>query len=113
MAEIKKRTVPNDPQTRKNNFIVKVWDDKANNGSGDYRPIYILPDATDEIVGGVYLTDTANEKETATSGMTAISPAGVIKALEPYTQFANLQIATHQDMIDVYTKIIYEEYFAK
>lgn len=59
-------------------FVAKVWDQKANNGQGDYRPIYIAPDATDTIQGDVILSDSITDKTSdATTGMTASTPKAV------------------------------------
>ena len=65
-------------ENKKLNFVAKVWDAKANNGVGAYRPIYIAPDATDTIQGDVFLSDEISNKNlNAASGMTAATPKAV------------------------------------
>lgn len=68
-------------ESKKLNFVAKVWDAKANNGVGAYRPIYIAPDATDKIQGDVFLSDVANSNLTAAAGMTAATPKAVSAVL--------------------------------
>ena len=67
---------PND-ESMKNHFIAKVWDPVDQ----EYKPLYILPDATDEVKGGVYLTDELTD-DSAAIGVTAITPQGVNAALD-------------------------------
>lgn len=67
---------PNDA-TRKLNFIPKVWDAKANDGDGAYRPIYIAPEATSTVLGDVYLSDATNSTDDAAKGVTAATPKAV------------------------------------
>lgn len=67
---------PNDA-TRKLNFIPKVWDAKANDGDGAYRPIYIAPEATSTVLGDVYLSDATNGTDDAAKGVTAATPKAV------------------------------------
>lgn len=62
------------------NFVAKVWDETY----GDYRPIYIAPDATDAVRGDVYLSDATNGTDGKTSdildaakGVTAATPKAV------------------------------------
>lgn len=72
--------MPNDG-SKKLNFVAKVQDAKANNGVGAYRPIYIAPDATDDIQGDVFLSDEANSNLDAAAGMTAATPKAVSDVL--------------------------------
>lgn len=58
---------PND-ESMKNHFIAKIWDAVDN----EYKPIYVLADATIDIKGGVYLTD-----EIIDSDIIVITPQGV------------------------------------
>ena len=67
---------PNDA-TRKLNFIPKVWDAKADDGAGAYRPIYIAPEATDKVLGDVYLSDSVSATDDAATGVTAATPKAV------------------------------------
>lgn len=70
-------------ENKKLNFVAKVWDAKANNGVGAYRPIYIAPDATDTIQGDVFLSDEISNKNlNATNGMTAATPKAVSSVRE-------------------------------
>lgn len=55
-----------------NNFV-KVFDPNQQ----VYRPIYELPDATDQIYGGVLLSDAVNGTANAATGVTAATPAAV------------------------------------
>lgn len=64
-------------ENKKLNFVAKVWDAKANNGVGAYRPIYIAPDATTTVQGDVFLSDDANANLNAETGMTAATPKAV------------------------------------
>lgn len=73
-------------ENKKLNFVAKVWDAKANNGVGAYRPIYIAPDATDSVQGDVFLSDEANVNLTAETGMTAATPKAVNDVLEATNQ---------------------------
>lgn len=68
-------------ESKKLNFVAKVWDAKANNGVGAYRPIYIAPDATNTVQGDVFLSDAANANLTAAEGMTAATPKAVSSVL--------------------------------
>lgn len=68
-------------ESKKLNFVAKVWDAKANNGVGAYRPIYIAPDATDDTQGDVFLSDEANSNLDAATGMTAATPKAVSDVL--------------------------------
>lgn len=68
-------------ESKKLNFVAKVWDAKANNGVGAYRPIYIAPDATNTVQGDVFLSDVANANLTAAEGMTAATPKAVNSVL--------------------------------
>lgn len=68
-------------ESKKLNFVAKVWDAKANNGIGAYRPIYIAPDATDDTQGDVFLSDEANSNLDAAAGMTAATPKAVSDVL--------------------------------
>lgn len=61
------------PNENYNKFVVKVRDP---NGSG-FRPVYVLPDATDKIKGGVKLSDAVNETSDAETGIVAATPAAV------------------------------------
>lgn len=63
---------PNDEQI---GFVAKVWDETT----GTFRPIYTLPDATDEVKGGVYLTDSIDDLEydSAANSVTAVSAKAV------------------------------------
>lgn len=65
------------------NFVAKIWDEDAN----DYRPIYIAPDATDEVRGDVYLTDNYEDEDegSAATGVTAATPAAIRAALTWHT----------------------------
>lgn len=63
---------PNDA-SKKLNFVAKVYDPKAK----AYRPIYILPDATDNVQGGVYLSDEINATDNAATGVVAATPKAV------------------------------------
>ena len=69
-------------ESKKLNFVAKVWDAKANNGVGAYRPIYIAPDATDDTQGDVFLSDEANSNLDAATGMTAATPKAVSDVLD-------------------------------
>lgn len=66
---------PND-ESMLNNFVARVWDDKAK----DYRPIYVAPDATSSIRGDVYLSDATDGTDNAATGVTAATPAAVKSA---------------------------------
>lgn len=63
---------PND-STKLNNFVAKVYDPTAKT----YRPIYVLPDATDKVLGGVYLSDSVSGTDTAATGVVAATPKAV------------------------------------
>ena len=70
---------PNDA-TRKLNFVAKVWDAKYDNGDGSqgaYRPLYIAPEATDQVLGDVYLSDAIDSSDNASTGVTAATPYAV------------------------------------
>lgn len=79
---------PND-STMKLNFVAKVWDEKANDGEGDYRPLYIAPDATDTVRGDVYLSDAVNSMDDAAMGVTAATP----KAIKQVNDNANTKVS--------------------
>lgn len=68
--------MPNGPD-KKLNFVPKVWDAKANDGKGAYRPLYIAPDATDMVQGDVKLSDAVDSALDAANGMTAATPKAV------------------------------------
>lgn len=55
------------------NFVAKVLDPVTNT----YRPIYIAPDATNDIQGDVFLTDSIAGSEDAAIGMKAVTPKAV------------------------------------
>ena len=59
------------------NFVAKVWDEKANDGQGAYKPIYVAPDATSNTRGDVYLSDAVDGTDNAETGVTAATPAAV------------------------------------
>ena len=64
---------PNDP-TKKSGFVAKVWDETKK----EYRPIYTLPDATDNVQGGVFLSDSTNDlTNKAADGIRAATPFAV------------------------------------
>ena len=63
---------PND-SSKLNNFVAKVYDPTAKT----YRPIYVLPDATDKVLGGVYLSDSTSGTDKAATGVVAATPAAV------------------------------------
>ena len=63
---------PND-SSKLNNFVAKVYDPTAKT----YRPIYVLPDATDKVLGGVYLSDSTSGTDKAATGVIAATPAAV------------------------------------
>lgn len=61
-------------ENKKLNFVAKVRDPS----SGDFRPIYIAPDATDEVQGDVWLSDNYKTSTLdAETGMTAATPFAV------------------------------------
>lgn len=62
------------------NGVLKVFDPKADNGNGAYRPAYIAPDATDKVQGDVLLSDAIDSDDNAATGITAATPAAVKKA---------------------------------
>lgn len=65
--------IPNDP-TKKSGFVAKVWDETKK----EYRPIYTLPDATDNVQGGVFLSDSTNDlTNKAADGIRAATPFAV------------------------------------
>ena len=66
---------PNDA-SKKLNFVAKVYDPTAK----AYRPIYILPDATDKVQGGVYLSDSVSASDAAATGVVAATPKAVKSA---------------------------------
>lgn len=55
------------------NFVAKVYDPKAKG----WKPVYELPDATNQVHGGVYLSDAVNETSNAATGVVAATPAAV------------------------------------
>lgn len=55
------------------NFVAKVYDPKAK----AWKPVYELPDATDQVHGGVYLSDAVNETSNAAQGVVAATPKAV------------------------------------
>lgn len=59
------------------NGVLKVFDPKADNGNGAYRPAYIAPDATDTVQGDVLLSDAVNSNDDAATGITAATPKAV------------------------------------
>ncbi len=63
---------PNDESLRES-VQINIYDDNAQK----LKPLYIAPDATDQIRGDVYLTDTINNELDATTGVTAITPKAV------------------------------------
>lgn len=60
-------------EDKKLNFVAKVLDPVTNT----YRPIYIAPDATNDIQGDVFLTDSIAGSEDAATGMKAVTPKAV------------------------------------
>ena len=63
---------PNDA-TKLLNFVAKVYDPKAR----AWKPVYELPDATNQVHGGVYLSDAVNEISNAATGVVAATPKAV------------------------------------
>ena len=63
---------PNDA-TKLLNFVAKVYDPKAK----AWKPVYELPDATNQVHGGVYLSDAVNETSNAATGVVAATPKAV------------------------------------
>lgn len=63
---------PNDA-TKLLNFVAKVYDPKAK----AWKPVYELPDATNQVHGGVYLSDAVNEISNAATGVVAATPKAV------------------------------------
>lgn len=63
---------PNDA-TKLLNFVAKVYDPKAR----AWKPVYELPDATNQVHGGVYLSDAVNETSNAAIGVVAATPKAV------------------------------------
>lgn len=55
------------------NFVAKVYDPKAKG----WKPVYELPDATNQVHGGVYLSDAVNEESNAATGVVAATPKAV------------------------------------
>lgn len=55
------------------NFVAKVYDPKAR----AWKPVYELPDATNQVHGGVYLSDAVNETSNAATGVVAATPKAV------------------------------------
>lgn len=88
-------------------FVAKVWDQKANNGQGDYRPIYIAPDATDTIQGDVVLSDSTVDKTSdAATGMTAATP----KAVALVNENANTKLSkTLKEKQTVVSEVAFQE----
>lgn len=60
-------------EDKKNNFVLKVWDDVKQ----EFRPSYIAPDATDTVQGDVKLSDATDSTLDAANGMTAATPKAV------------------------------------
>lgn len=63
---------PND-ESRKLNFVPKVYDPVAK----DYKPLYIAPEATDSVLGDVYLSDAIDSTADAKTQITAATPKAV------------------------------------
>lgn len=84
---------PND-ESMKINFVAKVWDEKAQ----DYKPLYIAPDATDEVRGDVYLSDAVDGTENAETGVTAATPAAVKKAYDAVASKVDKNVAEDQSI---------------
>lgn len=63
---------PNDA-SRQVHFVAKAYDpvDKQ------FKPLYIAPEATNSILGDVYLSDATNGTESAATGVTAATPKAV------------------------------------
>lgn len=59
------------------NGVLKVFDPKADNGNGAFRPSYIAPDATNIIQGDVLLSDAIDSNDNAATGITAATPKAV------------------------------------
>lgn len=74
---------PNGPE-RKLNFMPRVYDEKATDDPtyGKYRPLYIAPEATDEVLGDVYLSDAVNSTANADNGVEAATPLAVKTAYD-------------------------------
>ena len=74
---------PNGPE-RKLNFMPRVYDEKATDDPtyGKYRPLYIAPEATDEVLGDVYLSDAVDSTANAESGVEAATPLAVKTAYD-------------------------------
>ena len=74
---------PNGPE-RKLNFMPRVYDEKATEDPtyGKYRPLYIAPEATDEVLGDVYLSHAINSTANAESGVEAATPLAVKTAYD-------------------------------
>ena len=74
---------PNGPE-RKLNFMPRVYDEKATDDPtyGKYRPLYIAPEATDEVLGDVYLSDAIDSTANAESGVEAATPLAVKTAYD-------------------------------
>lgn len=60
-------------EDRQLNFVPKVYDPK----SKTYKPLYIAPEATDQVLGDVLLSDATDSTLSAATGTTAASPAAV------------------------------------
>lgn len=76
------------------NFVAKIWDDKAK----AYKPVYIAPDATNDVRGDVYLSDDVNDDDNAESGVTAATPAAVKKAYDEASKKIDKTTTTEQSM---------------
>ena len=74
---------PNGPE-RKLNFMPRVYDEKATDDPtyGKYRPLYIAPEATDEVLGDVYLSDAIDSTANAETGVEAATPLAVKTAYD-------------------------------
>ena len=74
---------PNGPE-RKLNFMPRVYDEKATDDPtyGKYRPLYIAPEATDEVLGDVYLSEAIDSTANAENGEEAASTLAVKTAYD-------------------------------
>lgn len=85
-------------EDKKLNFVAKVFDPVTQT----YRPLYIAPDGTDTVQGDVFLSDDADETKTAANGMTAVTPAGLYKAINEYNPFKHQTVGS--ETVPVYMK---------
>lgn len=81
-------TTPNGPEKRLN-FVPRVYDPE----SKQFRPLYIAPDATEQIQGDVFLSDAVDSELNAENGMTAASPKAV-KSVQDNAETKVSKIAT-------------------